>query len=141
MTTSNINSKPLLWTHLNQHCTAEQTLAEALASAVEYYKERVFKGLNNLCDDDIEAIIAEFVAKFEPVNGSDEQMANFLQLLSNFKRSLADVALAQQTESLLITTNQKRDENNSNPNHKIFPQHEFARLSHFRTAGELTKLT
>ena len=81
----------------------EPTLAEELRAAVDAYKERLLRGLGGMCNDEIEARIAEFIAKHKPEDGSQEEMAAFYEKLLAYMRSLFEIKNREHVEKLLTT--------------------------------------
>ncbi|MCL2752637.1 MAG: hypothetical protein FWE44_00635 [Defluviitaleaceae bacterium] len=81
----------------------EPTLAEKLRAAVDAYKERLLRGMGALCDDEIEARIAEFIANYKPEDGSQEEMAQFYEKLLAFMKSLNEIKNREHVEKLLTT--------------------------------------
>ena len=75
-------------------------LSEALARAVQNFKERMLSGLNGLTQEDIEEKIEEFKALWKPVNGTEEELAAFEKKLADFKYMLNKIA----TGKMLISS-------------------------------------
>ena len=71
-------------------------LAEALAEAVEKYKERLLKGLNALTEEEIEQRIAEFKALYMPEDPTPEELEAFSKKLALFRQKLDEIADGQE---------------------------------------------
>jgi len=78
-------------------------VAEALATAIERYTDRVLKGLNALTEEEIEERIAEFKELHEPCaeTATPEELAAFSEKLLDFIAGLRAIAANQDVESLL----------------------------------------
>ena len=79
----------------------EYCMIEALAKAVEEYKDKTLRGLNAMCEDEIQERLAEFRARFKPENGTPEEMEKFEQKFSEYERMLRELADKQPTEMLI----------------------------------------
>lgn len=87
-----------------------ESLAEALAAAIERYKERMLKGLNALTEEEIEELIEEFKLKYKPVNGTQEELEDFINKLARFAALLREIARLEPNE-MLITSSASKTEN------------------------------
>ncbi|MCL2564543.1 MAG: hypothetical protein FWE24_01880 [Defluviitaleaceae bacterium] len=82
----------------------EKSLSEALAAAIESYKERMLKGLNALTEEEIEEIIEEFKLKHKPVNGTQEELDEFANKLMRFVHSLRERVKIEANEMLITSS-------------------------------------
>ena len=87
-------------------------LSYKLSTAIHAYKDRMVRGLNALTDDEINARIAEFRAKYAPCKetGTQEEWDAFAERLWAFKQSLAAIQQAEEPELLITTSSQNCDD-------------------------------
>jgi len=83
---------------------SKESLAEALAAAIERYKERMLRGLNALTEEEIEEFIEEFKLKYKPVNGTREELDEFANKLARFVQSLRERTKIEANEMLIISS-------------------------------------
>lgn len=91
---------------------AKCALAAALAAAVDEYALSILEGLFGLTDEEKEERIAEFRAKYEPVNGSAEEIAVFEQRLLEFTQALHAASQNQSREMLIKPAGAAQEEMN-----------------------------
>ena len=89
-------------------------LAEALARAIEQWKDRMLKGLNALTEDDIEEKVAEFRAFHTREDMSEEELAELDVLVQKFEDMLRLIAEKQHTEMLITAGNDPEEESERN---------------------------
>ena len=89
------------WKKMNAKNDNEFCMIQALAEAVEEYKEKTLRGLNAMTEDDIQERLADFKARFKAENGTPEEMEKFEQKLGEYERMLRELADQQPTEMLL----------------------------------------
>ena len=133
---SSVNNTPLLWSHIEREECNKPKLSVALLMAIEAYKETMLEGLHNkICEDEIRERVAEFIDKFKPVDATEEELANFKELVANLERSLHDSVQLQRVEKSLVVSGSeaqeesREDSNSDTASVKNMPQHEFARLA------------
>ena len=88
----------------------DEGLAEALARAIEQWKDRMLKGLNALTEDDIEEKVAEFRAFHTREDMTDEELAELDILVQKFEDMLRLIAEKQHTEMLITAGNDPDEE-------------------------------
>ena len=90
----------------------DDSLARALAAAVEEYKDKVLRGLNALTDEDIQDKLDDFVAFFAPEEPATEQeLADFALKFAEFARMLEEFRANQgNKESLITVSGNQQDE-------------------------------
>jgi len=106
-----------------------QTLSEKFADTVQVYKDKMLRGLNGMCEAEINGRIREFIANNWPECGTDEAIARFLQALAEFIRTLHE----QPTENLIITSAEAQEGNDDNSSGLVTTD-----LLKSRRAAELT---
>ena len=88
----------------------EEDPVEALARAVEEWKDRMLKGLNALTEDEIKAKAEEFRAFLTHENATDDELAEIEKLVQQFESMLRRLAESQHTEALITAGEDPEEE-------------------------------
>ena len=92
----------------------DEGIAQALARAIETWKDRMLKGLNALTEDDIEEKVAEFRAFHTREDMTEEELAELDILVQKFEDMLRLLAEKQHTEMLITAGNDPEEESERN---------------------------
>jgi hypothetical protein len=86
----------------NDEKEKENGLAFIFREAVDEHKDKVLRGLNHMCDEEMREKILEFIAKFHPgEDATPEALLDFEQRLVDFVIALEEMNAQSKSEMLI----------------------------------------
>jgi len=101
--------------------TEDDCLIERLARAAEEYKENMLKGLNHMCEDEIQERISQFREFHTPDNPTEQQKAQIEQRTLQFEGLLRLLVENQNSESLIKFGGKTVEDNENNAPRSLNP--------------------